>query len=67
MSNYPPGAAEDPSAPWKEPEPVECPRCGGNGVEAYADPPEACTECDGRGTIDPRELPEEEYDAEADL
>lgn len=26
--NLPPGAANDPSAPWNEPEPPECDECG---------------------------------------
>lgn len=61
---YPPGAENDPRAPWNQPEPVECPRCDGSGKEPneYDGDPDGgadCTQCEGEGVVDPRELEED--------
>ncbi len=70
---YAPGTESDPHAPWNQPEPVECPRCGGTGRELYTydgEPPEDaedCTQCEGEGVVDPSEIEDEpDYDAERD-
>lgn len=39
--HYPPGAANDPSAPWNQPEPPECPECG----SLVADPEDHGEDC----------------------
>jgi DnaJ-class molecular chaperone len=56
MDNYPPGAANDPNAPYNQPEPVECPDCGGEGTISCSDDDEwdefNCTTCGGTGFIE---------------
>lgn len=59
MSNYPPGAANDPNAPYNQKDPVfeTCDRCGGTGLE-WVDPEnhsageECCRACKGEGQIE---------------
>jgi len=53
MDNYPPGAANDPRAPYNQPESIECSVCEGTGeAEDYSE----CTNCGGTGFIpDPAE------------
>ena len=62
---YPPGAEHDPRAPWNQPDPIECPRCGGTGTEVdlTAEDPDdrefPCWYCEGTGVACP-----DEYDLE---
>lgn len=66
--NYPPGAKNDPNAPWnkEEPEMIPCPDCGGSGSHgASADKfgiyEEECITCEGTG-----EIPRESYEPNPD-
>lgn len=63
--NYPPGVTGNEPELTGIPERVDCPHCGGNGVEPYhqeTDPEEGagCTLCDGEGTVTPA-APEPEW------
>lgn len=65
---YPPGAEHDPNAPWNQPDPVDCPECGGTGttIDLTATGPEdreyPCYRCDGTGVVDPGDIEEEGYE-----
>lgn len=51
MNNYPDGAANDPSAPWNQKEPVmeECCDCIGIGKIIDDPEPITCPRCKGTG------------------
>jgi DnaJ-class molecular chaperone len=55
FDNYPPGAANDPNAPWnqKDPEFIECDYCDGTGL-AFDDEygKEECRHCNGEGMVE---------------
>lgn len=60
--NYPPGAENDPRAPWNQAEPDECFDCNGSGYvdaetgdAAEKDDENAieCSTCEGEGYVDP--------------
>lgn len=56
-NNYPPGAANDPDAPFnqKDTKYIECEECNGTGIkseETYFYDKELCVLCDGIGEID---------------
>lgn len=72
IDNYPPGAANDPRAPYNEKEPthVECDECGGTGLNGhecgedvcFCKNPEdniECAACEGEGVF---ELEDDESD-----
>lgn len=52
MDNYPPGAADDPAAPYnqKEPETEKCDWCDGTGTDEDSD--DSCIRCQGSGMMD---------------
>lgn len=70
--SYPPGAENDPNAPYNQREPIDCSECNGTGTkfDPDAECPEdreyRCDTCDGTGEVDPRSLELEERDYEPD-
>ena len=69
ISNLPPGVSEnDPTAPWNQPDPEECPDCEGTGFNNEA---EECPKCEGEGYYWPEEdgeydLSDEKHEAKHD-
>lgn len=68
MDNYPPGAKNDPSAPWNQavPDMKTCPLCMGSGrLGTSADElgiyEQECANCDGEGSV-----PEEPHEPDPD-
>lgn len=60
MSNYPAGAAHDPSAPWNQRDDEECPICH----RKHPDP--ECSLCDGTGYVSAEDAEEYYEDKAAD-
>jgi hypothetical protein len=68
--SYPPGAENDPNAPYNQPDPVPCKRCKGTGklTDPDAEDPEdrefKCDGCEGAGEVDPRYVEDGDPDAD---